>query len=464
MKARYRHFFFTVAGYFAGNVFTKLISFLLLPLYTKLIKPEIYGAYGVNMTLIQLVVPIAYMVIWDAVFRYAAEEDSEQGKYEVISTGLPVMWGSSAICIGILLIINIFENLSNPYLLCIYAVANGFQYFYGYVARSMKDNNIFIVSGCVNSLINLLLNWIGIVYLHHGIETLYYSYIIGTMVQVLIIEIKYRVVGHFRAKYVQKSRLQTFLHFGGPLALNSVMQWLSTGFTQIMIAVMLGTYYNGLYSVAVKFATMISLMVSIFQYAWLELAYDLARDRNSASYYQRIVNMLFGVLVFGSAVLMLVIKILFPFFIAPAYYESLEVIPYIVVYASANSLAGFFATIYMSYKDVNPITISSLFAGGVNLLLLLVLIPIFGFHGALISLTVASVLMMIIREIILLKRYKIWVVGSTVVWVLLIPAVAMVFYLSESRLVDGGVIFVCIVVFCAVARQMFFTYMRPTKI
>ena len=103
----------------------------------------------------------------------------------------------------------------------------------------MKDNKTFIISGCVNSTINLLLNWIGIVYLHHGIETLYYSYIIGTIAQVLIIEIKYRVISHFRAEYVQRSRLQTLFKFGGPLALNSVMQWLLTGLTQIMIAHML---------------------------------------------------------------------------------------------------------------------------------------------------------------------------------------------------------------------------------
>ena len=461
MKTRYKHFFFTVIGYFAGNVFTKLISFILLPLYTKLIDPEIYGIYGVNMTIVQLVVPVVYVAIWNAVFRYSAEADTEQGRYEVVSVGLPVMWVSSGICIGILLLINILWDLHNPYLVCIYAIANGFQYFYGYIARSMKDNRTFIISGCVNSTINLLLNWIGIVYLHHGIETLYYSYIIGTIAQVLIIGIKYRVINHFRTEYVQRSRLQTLFKFGGPLALNSVMQWLLTGLTQIMIAHMLGTYYNGLFSVAVKFATLISLIVSVFEYAWLELAYDLAKGSNSANYYRRVINMLFGVLVFGSSVLMLVIKIMFPFFIAPSYNEALEAIPYIVVYASANSLASFFATIYMSYKDVNTITVSSLIAGGMNLALIFVLIPMLRFHGALVSLTVASVVMMLIRGFILTKKYKIGVDGATAVWSLLIPGAATVFYLGEGRLIDCAAILICLVIFCAVARKMFYTYLRP---
>lgn len=464
MKVRYKHFFFTVIGYFAGNVFTKLISFILLPLYTKLIDPEIYGIYGVNMTIVQLVVPVVYLAIWNAVFRYAAESDTEQGRYEVVSTGLPVMWVSSVICAGILLFINIFWDLHNPYLVCIYAIANGFQYFYGYIARSMKDNRTFIISGCVNSTINLVLNWIGIVYLHHGIETLYYSYIIGTIAQVLIIEVKYRILSHFRTEYVKRSRLQTLFKFGGPLALNSIMQWLLTGLTQIMIAQMLGTYYNGLFSVAVKFATLISLIASVFEYAWLELAYDLAKGNNSAGYYRRVINMLFGVLIFGSSVLMLIIKIMFPYFIASAYNESLEAIPYIVIYASANSLASFFATIYMSYKDVNTITVSSLIAGGMNLLLILVLIPALSFHGALISLTVASVLMMLIRGIILTKKYKIGVDALILVWVLLIPVAAIVFYLSKRIYIDFAAILICLALFCIVARKMFYTYMRPKNL
>lgn len=460
LKSRYKHFFFTVIGYFAGNVFTKLISFILLPLYTKQIDPAIYGIYGVNMTIVQLVVGVVYMAIWNAVFRYAAELNTEQKRYEVVSVGLLVMWNSSFICVGTLLLINKFWDLHNPYLVCIYAIANGFQYFYGYVARSMKDNRTFIVSGCVNSTVNLLLNWIGIVYLRHGIETLYYSYIIGTLMQIMIIEIKYKVLFHFRKEYVKKKYLVTLIKFGGPLAINSVMQWLLIGLTQVMIAHSLGTYYNGLFSVAVKFATLISLIVSIFEYAWLELAYDLAKESNSALNFRRVLNMLFGVLMFGSAMLMLVIKDVFPWFIADAYHECLEIIPHIVVYASANAFASFAASIYMSYKDTNTLVISSLVAGTMNFIMLELLIPKLGFHGALLSLVVASVIMMLIRVVLLKRKYMISLDFTTVLYALLIPICGVVFYLIDGVVIDVLVIFICFILFILAVRNMYFKYMR----
>lgn len=459
MKTRYKRFFQTVIGYFLGNVFTKLISFILLPLYTKLIDPEIYGIYGINMTIVQLTVPIVFVCIWNSVFRFAAEANEDEGRYEIISTGLPVLWISSFVCVGVLLFVNLFWNLYNPVLVCIYAVANGFQYFYGYVARSMKDNKTFIISGCVNSTINLLLNWIGIAYLHQGIEVLYYSYIIGTAAQVLYIEFKYHTIVHFRKEYVSKERLKTFMKFGGPLAVNSVMQWLLTGLTQIMIANMMGTYYNGLYSVAIKFATLISLVVSVFEFAWLELAYDIAKNNNSASSYRRTLNMLFGTLMFGAAVLMLAIKIVFPYFIAEAYSGVLPVIPYIVVYASANALASFEGTIYMSYKAVNMLTVSSLIAGVANFVLLRTLIPAIGFHGAMMALVIASALMMLIRLTGLQIEFKIGLDIKTIRFIALLPITSILFYVIDNIFWDFAVVAALVGAFLLAARSLYRTYM-----
>lgn len=458
MQPRYKNFLLTIIGYFAGNVFTKLISFILLPLYTKLIDPEVYGVYGVNMTIVQLVVGIVYLGVWNAVFRFASETDTKESIYEIISTGLPVMWISSAACAAVLVFISIFWNFNNTVLVCIYAIANGFQYFYGYVARSMKDNRIFIISGCINSTVNLLLNCIGIAYFHHGIEVLYYSYIIGTAVQVAIIECKFRVLGHFKRKYVQKARLNKMMKFGGPLALNSVMQWLLTGLTQVMIAHMLGTYYNGLFSMAIKFATLISLVVSVFEYAWLELAYDIAKSNNSALYYKRMTNVLFSVLIFGASALMPAIKLLFPYFIAEAYNECLTIIPHIVIYACANSLASFSASVYMSYKDVNILTVSSLIAGGTNFVLLVILIPLLGFHGALLSLAAASVLIMMIRSIVLYRKYSINIDVSTMLYIVLIPVCVFIFYQTNNPAIDIVTVIICAVLFLFSAYGLYHKY------
>lgn len=459
MKSWYKRYFLTTIGYFAGNIFTKLISFILLPLYTSLIDPEIYGIYGVNMTIVQLVVYVVYLTVWDAVFRFSADAETEDGKYEIISNGLLVMCISTIVCSLVLLGINMFWDLHNPYLVCAYAVANGFQYYYGNISRSMHNNKVFIISGCINSLIILSLNWVGIAHFHHGIEVLYYSYIIGTAAQILIIELKFKVIEHFKISCLKKDILKTLLRFGGPLSLNSAAQWLLIGFTQMMIASKLGTYYNGLFSVAIKFATFISLVVSVFQFAWYELAYELAKEEKSASYYKRTINMLFGMLVLSAASLIPMIKMIYPYFIAEAYWSSLEIIPYIVAYACATAYAGFLGTIYMAYKDVDILTVSSLVSGGANVVILLVLIPYAGLHGAVASLTTASILMMQMRSVVLRKKYGINLNARTVFYIVPLFCCCFVFYTVDSLVLEIATAVICIVLLLATTRSLYSKYL-----
>ena len=460
MQSRYKRYFVTTIGFFIGNVFTKMISFILLPLYTSLIDPEIYGIYGVNMTISQLVVYTVYFTVWDAMFRFAADAETQDGKYEIISNGLPIMGISTIICSLVLLGINMVWELHNPYLVCAYGAMNAFQYYYGYISRSMHDNKVFIISGCINSFINLSLNWIGIAYLHHGIEVLYYSYIIGTAVQIIIIELKFRVMRHFKISYLKKNILWTLLRFGGPLSLNSAAQWLLTGCTQMMIAYKLGTYYNGLFSVSIKFATFISLIVSVFQFAWYELAYELAKEERSSSYYNRTINMLFGVLVLSASSLILMIKIIYPYYIAEAYWASLEIIPYIVVYACANAYAGFLGTIYLAYKDVDILTVSSLVSGGVNFILLLVLIPCAGLHGAVAALTIASILMMFIRSFVLHKKYEVSLNLGTFLYVIPLLCCCFIFYTVDSIGLEIVAILICILFLLLATRSLYIKYLR----
>lgn len=82
------HFFKTAGIYFLGNVFTKLISFLLLPLYTSKIEPSAYGNYSLSITILNIVVPIIFICIWDSVFRFSFDFEKENEKYNVINEDL----------------------------------------------------------------------------------------------------------------------------------------------------------------------------------------------------------------------------------------------------------------------------------------------------------------------------------------------------------------------------------------
>ena len=63
----------TTGVYFFGTVGTKLISFLLLPLYTAYLQPSQYGQYDVNITYALLFSSICFLNIWTGIIILIVE-------------------------------------------------------------------------------------------------------------------------------------------------------------------------------------------------------------------------------------------------------------------------------------------------------------------------------------------------------------------------------------------------------
>ena len=71
-----------------GTICTKLITFLLLPLYTSVLTTEEYGIVDLLNTLSLLLIPIITFQMEQAVFRELIEARKiEKAKTEIISNG-----------------------------------------------------------------------------------------------------------------------------------------------------------------------------------------------------------------------------------------------------------------------------------------------------------------------------------------------------------------------------------------
>ena len=56
--------------FLAGSVFSKLLSFILLPLYTTYIPTADFGAYDVATLYVSLISGVVYFEFWSAMLRY----------------------------------------------------------------------------------------------------------------------------------------------------------------------------------------------------------------------------------------------------------------------------------------------------------------------------------------------------------------------------------------------------------
>mgnify|MGYP000299867521 FL=1 len=73
MKQSYKNLISDTAVFAAGNALTKLIQFVLLPLYTALLTTEQYGVAELVNNTAELLYPLCCLGIYEGVLRYSID-------------------------------------------------------------------------------------------------------------------------------------------------------------------------------------------------------------------------------------------------------------------------------------------------------------------------------------------------------------------------------------------------------
>ena len=80
----YKNLAVNTALFAANAVATRLMTFLLVPLYTYYMSAGEYGITDMSLTVISLVTPLATLAVADAAVRFIIEDDSRKSEYAFI--------------------------------------------------------------------------------------------------------------------------------------------------------------------------------------------------------------------------------------------------------------------------------------------------------------------------------------------------------------------------------------------
>jgi len=443
-----KRFFETTLVYFIGNILSKLVSFFLLPLYTSKIPPDQYGSYDLILSFLNLIAPIAFFQIWDGMFRRSFDFQNREEKYDVISNSYVVTIGGSFIYFLLFGIIQLFYRFEHFNWAILYGFFFALHYLYNYICRVFLKNKLLVVTGLINTIITASLNTILIGIFDIGVESLYISNVIGTLVQIIIIEWNVKSIKHFKVKAVSKNEIIRMLRFSIPLCIAGLSYWLLSGFTKVIITSMLGNYENGLYAVANKFGTIIVLMVTIVQYAWNEMAYLMTGDKNRVKSYNICIDVMLKCVLNGGAILCIIVKIIFPYIINVQYYESIRIIPTTIIGVMLNSMAGFVGTLFMAENNTNEIMKSTLISAGSNVLLSIILTNYYGINGATIALGISFLLLLVIRLKSAVKKYNFEVNINNYLYIISVLILSIIeYYLIDNLIIDILMIGIIVCVF-----------------
>ena len=124
--------------YFLGTVGTKIVSFLLMPVYTYYIAPDQYGTYDLHVTFALLFSSFFFLTIWTGIMKFIFEQKNEEDKIKVVYSGIAIFVSSSILYLLTLTCFGIWNKIEYLPGVLAYGFFLCLQELYGYVARAFR--------------------------------------------------------------------------------------------------------------------------------------------------------------------------------------------------------------------------------------------------------------------------------------------------------------------------------------
>lgn len=396
---RYRYLLKNVGLLTVSNFATKLLTFFLVPLYTSVLTTGEYGLYDAFYTTAGVLLPIVTLNIQEGVLRFALEKDYDADAVATVGFRCTLL-GATLVMLGLFAVSasGLFEltPLYAFYFLLMFATQAfaGLMLFY---ARGVNRIVDLSVSGVLGSLVTIVLNVVLLLPLGMGLDGYFLANIFGPLTQVTYLSVR---TGFFKrvrlfAKY--EAETKELALYSLPLVANSIAWWVTSVSDRYVVIFFCGIAANGIYSVASKIPSILSVLQSIFSQAWtLSVVKDYDPDDKSG-FFSNTYAAYNCVLTIACSAIIASDKLLATFLYANDFYSAWQYVPWLTIAILFGALSNYLGGFFTAVKDSRSFAVSSVAGAVTNVALNLVLVPLCGPMGAAVATTVCYVEVWILR-------------------------------------------------------------------
>ena len=442
-----------------GKISTQIISFLLLPLYTYKLSAAEYGNYDFITTVAFFLVPFMTLLLEEAMFRFLIDAKEEEKK-RVVSSAFWFIIFNSVLLSVILLLITKITNYNLGYYILIYTISNAFVAISNALARGEQRIKLFSFSNFLLGFTTIALNLIFILCLNMGFLSLILSSVIANIAISIFVFCRLRVQKIVKLKDYKFSIVKSMLKYSIPLIPNMLAWTIINLSDRLIIMYVLGAKFNGIYSLAYKYPTIISSFYSYFNTAWRETSAKIVNDRDYKSFneiYKNIKNILFSVTI----CLISIMPFIYKLFYNNEYYSGIYLIPIISISLFYETLSGFYGGIFTAFKKTKVLAITSFVSSIINILVNVLFIKVLGLYAAAISTFVASFIIYIYRKICSKKflAFK----DKNYLYIIAFLFVLVCFYFANSLIAKIVLLIFSIALSVILNKNLLYVFYRKIK-
>lgn len=383
-----------------GTGLSKLVLFLLLPLYTSVMSADSYGTAELVYNFLQVIFPLLSLCVAEAVFRYAVDDNEERDMVfrlgiRLVLLGIALL---AAVCSILLLVFRYEFALDFLVLYTAFSLVQVLEYY----VRGLGHFRLFALGGVSNALVIAFSSWLYLCVLELDVRGYLLAFASGYIAEMVILCIGERgrlpIRGH-----VPKDVASSAFRYCLPIIPSVVSWWFANASSRYFIGWLLGLAEAGLFSAASKYSALVNMLTDVFAKAW-QYAASKELGKEDPEYFKETFEYYLAFLVISTSGCLIIIQPLCSLTLAGEFYDAWVYAPFLIIAASVNGLSSFFGSFYTAAKQTFMAMVSTVLGAVVNVVGIVALLPLFGIAGAAMANVVSFAVIALIRMVDT-KRY-----------------------------------------------------------
>ncbi len=401
MQGKYKRLINDMGIFALGAFGSKLILFLLLPIYTHVLTDEQYGIADLVFTVGDLILPIISLAIYNGLLRYGLIKG--QCENALLCATIVFAFGS-ILSIALTSIFGLYRPIHDwrwyltATILAHFARLNTLIYL-----KVKGKNKLYSILSIAQALILVFCNIVFLIVIKLGIHGYLLSTIISNVVVAIIALIKGGVIPDLKGSKLDQPLIKEMILYSVPFIFNDISWWIIHSSDKIMIEWMISSSILGIYTAASKIPSLINVVTSIFSQAWGLASIKEFDSTNDSKFYSN-VFLYSSIVVFG--VCIVIVSITKPFmniYVGKAFSDSWHYVPLLLISAAFSAISTFATGLYGALKQSKTIMTTAIIAGLANIVINYFLIPILGVFGAVIG-TISAYFILALLRVLGLRR------------------------------------------------------------
>ena len=446
-----------------GNMSTKLISFLLLPLYTSFFTPSEYGIHDYINIITAFCVPFITLLLDEGMFRFLIDCKNDQEKKKVISISSIVIVVEIILFLFITIPILILLKYQYSVYLLLYIISSVFTTMMNSILRGLGKYDKFAVYNFLTSVTAICLNILFIGFFRMGIHGILSAGIISHFLITIIFFINVKIWKYIDFRIYDKKNTVKMIKYSVPLIPDKLAWTTINGLSRVLIITIIGSTASGLYAVSYKFPNFMNTIYGFFYQSWKESSARALNAENVEDFYNMIYEYLKSFMysiVIGMTAFM---PLAFFLLIDDKFSQAILYVPILLLGMYFSNIFGFYGGIFTAYKDTKTVGKITIIALVVNIAVIFLLIWDLGLYAAAFSTLISNFVLCIYSRIKVRQYVKLKENNKSMLFSIITTIVVWVLFYSQKMLLQCIGCIVAVIYVLITNRKLLFLIFRKIR-